>query len=238
MASVYISELLHIYKLSRTLRSANQNLLVTSRSNTATYRDLLGILDLCPKTVGFPSIPTSSPGRFSWLWRWGAPPLKPGESALGTRLLPPLTIRGALSPNWKKIFFKPRFIDFTSCTGSVFMIFSFYIYGLLLVLVFFYQLFWTQACPEGIGTNGTHRSHARYHPYPIPQPLEVGHTTEVFVLYVYSFRTVVLVLLSPTWTDWKGCETGPTVFGPYRRRVQSLTICRFHYKGSTFFSII
>ena len=24
----------------------------------------------------------------------------------------------------------------------------------------FYQLFWTQVCPEGIGTNGTHRSQA------------------------------------------------------------------------------
>ena len=149
MASVYISELLDIYKLSRTLRSANQNLLVTSRSNTATYRDLLGILDLCSKTVGFPSSPTSSPGRFSWLWRWGAPPLKPGESALGTRLLPPLTIRGALSPNWKTIFFKPRFIDFTSCTGSVFMIFSFYIYGLLLVLVFFLPAFLNTGLSRG-----------------------------------------------------------------------------------------
>ena len=28
---------------------------------------------------------------------------------------------------------------------------------------FFYKHFWTKACPEGIGTNGTHRSHARCH---------------------------------------------------------------------------
>ena len=67
-----------------------------------------------------------------------------------------------------------------------------------LVLVLFYQLFWTQTCPEGIGTNGTHRTHARCHPYPIPQPVEVGHTTGVYI--PYSFRTVVWVLLRPTRT--------------------------------------
>ena len=39
MASKYIAELLHIYKPSRTLRSANQNLLLIPRSNTATYGD-------------------------------------------------------------------------------------------------------------------------------------------------------------------------------------------------------
>ena len=91
------------------------------------------------------------------------------------------------------------------------MIFSFLYLSTTTCFSFFYQHFWTQACPEGIGTNGTHRSHARCHPYPIPQPAEVGHATEVYVLY--SFRTVMLVLLRPTWTDqWKCCETGPTVF--------------------------
>ena len=36
----------------------------------------------------------------------------------------------------------------------------------------------------------------------------------------------------------KDCETGPTVLRPYPRRLESLTICRCHYKGSTFFSVI
>ena len=32
---------------------------------------------------------------------------------------------------------------------------------------------------------------------------------------------------------WKCCETGPTVFRPCPIRLESLTICRCHYKGST-----
>ena len=83
----------------------------------------------------------------------------------------------------------------------------------------FYKLFWIQACPEGIGTNGTHRSHARCHPCPIPQPVKVGHTTRVYV--PQSFWTVVWVLLRPTRKDqWKCCEMGPTVFCPHPREAR------------------
>ena len=71
-----------------------------------------------------------------------------------------------------------------------------------------------------------------------PQPVKVGHTTGVWD--PYSFRTVVWVLLRPARTNqWKCCETGPTVFRPYPRRLESLNICRCHfYKGSTFFLVI
>ena len=36
----------------------------------------------------------------------------------------------------------------------------------------------------------------------------------------------------------KSCDTGPIVFRPYPRRLEILTICRCHNKGSTFSSIV
>ena len=36
----------------------------------------------------------------------------------------------------------------------------------------------------------------------------------------------------------KVSETGPPVYRPYPRRLESLIICRCHYKDSTFSSVI
>ena len=38
--------------------------------------------------------------------------------------------------------------------------------------------------------------------------------------------------------QWKSCDTGPTVFHPYLRSIENLTICRCHNKGSAFSPVI
>ena len=106
-----------------------------------------------------------------------------------------------------------------------------------LFTVFIYQLFWTKAFPEGMYTNGTQ--------VPCEVPSALNPTTRKGWPHhrgLYdpcSFRIVMWVLLRPTRTNhWKCCETGPTVFRPYPRRLESLTICSCHYKGSTSFLVI
>ena len=65
--------------------------------------------------------------------------------------------------------------------------------------------------------------------YNPPIPGKVGHTTGVYVP-IHSFRTVVWFFTSHQEPDkWKCCETGRTVFRPYPRRLESLTVWRCYF---------
>ena len=65
---------------------------------------------------------------------------------------------------------------------------------------------------------------------------KTGHMYNTGKSMPHVYATSVWVLLRPTWL-WtlKDCETASTV---YRRRLESPTICRYHYKGGTFSSVI
>ena len=66
---------------------------------------------------------------------------------------------------------------------------------------------------------------------------EIDHNTGHYV--PYFLRRVCGFLTSHRFiTCARACETGLTVYRRYPRRLESQTICRCHYKGSTLSSVI
>ena len=71
------------------------------------------------------------------------------------------------------------------------------------------------------------------------QPVSQGQTTTPGTTCPTLFDKCVGSLTSPTnHITLKMQETGPTVYSPYPRRSERLTICRYNFKGSTFSSVI
>ena len=71
---------------------------------------------------------------------------------------------------------------------------------------------------------------------PLYIPQKTDHNTGNYM--PYSLRRVCGFFYVPQDYEHWGCETGPPAYRPYPRRLESLTICRCNYKGSTFSSVI
>ena len=102
------------------------------------------------------------------------------------------------------------------------------------IILFIYQPFWTQACSEGMCMNRTQ--------VPCEVPSLLNPTTRKGWPH-HQGLWPLLVSNSDvgSFTSHKNKSVkvlGPMVFCPYPRRLESLTICRCHYRGSTFFTVI
>ena len=65
----------------------------------------------------------------------------------------------------------------------------------------------------------------------------LSHTIRVYVRSQLFTNSRVDYFTCHKNQQWKSCGMGPTVFCPYPRRLEDLTICRCHNKGFTFSSV-
>ena len=74
---------------------------------------------------------------------------------------------------------------------------------------------------------------------PLYISVKVRQTTTLGTMFPTLYDECVGSLTSHRFiTCARACETGPKVYRPYPRRIESLTVCRCYYKGSTFSSVI
>ena len=91
--------------------------------------------------------------------------------------------------------------------------------------------------PRGKGHKRTSRSYSKV-PHLTHPPIRIRKTATA-PGSPYSFRIVRGFFYVPhNYQHSRNYETGPPTYRPYPRRLESLTICRWYYKGSTFSSVI
>ena len=117
--------------------------------------------------------------------------------------------------------------SYNGCCNKNFILF--FIYYILLGRIL--QL------PRGKGHKRTSRSYSKV-PHLTHPPIPIRKTATA-PGSPYSFRIVRGFFYVPqNYQHSRNCETGPPTYRPYPRRLESLTVCRWYYKGSTFSSVI
>ena len=91
--------------------------------------------------------------------------------------------------------------------------------------------------PRGKGHKRTSRSYSKV-PHLTHPPIRIRKTATA-PGSPYSLRIVRGFFYVPqNYQHSRNCETGPPTYRPYPRRLESLTICRWNYKGSTNFFLL